>query len=89
MKTTTITVDIPDHVLEMAKEASEIQEIPFDHFVSQALIVKSAPPDKPWVAASGQLSHLHEETMQIMDLIEETFDPEMIEEREKARGAAA
>jgi len=83
MKTTTITVDIPDHVLEMAKEASEVQEIPFDHFVSQALIVKSAPPDKPWVAASGQLSHLHEETMEIMDLIDEEFSSErMIEKME-------
>jgi len=33
--------------------------------------------------AFGALRDLHEENLQIMDLIDEAFDPEMLEERER------
>jgi len=36
----------------------------------------------------GALSDLHEENLQIMDLIEEAFDPEMVEERKRMKAAA-
>jgi len=38
--------------------------------------------------AFGALADLHEENLQIMDLIEEAFDPEMIEERKRIQAAA-
>jgi len=38
--------------------------------------------------AFGALADLHEENLQIMDLIEEAFDPEVIEERKRMKAAA-
>jgi|GEM_PF-3591389 len=36
----------------------------------------------------GALGDLHEENLRIMDLIEEAFDPEMVEERKRMKAAA-
>jgi len=70
---------------------NEVIELPRDtvrfHQLIEEVFGPNSRPDEHTqqlrMKSFGALADLHEENLQIMDLIEETFDPEMLEERKR------
>ena len=70
------TVEIPDALFRRAKSAAAERGISLRVLLTEALTEKlsSPKPDtKQWMAAFGQLKHLHEDNVQIQALIDEEF----------------
>ena len=76
--------ELRDAIFRRAKSKAAERGIPLRQFVTEAVeekLKKPAPAtEKPWMKHVGKLKHLHKETVQINQAIEEAFetiDPEM------------
>jgi len=87
---TTETIELPQELYARAEQTAKAKGIALADFVTEAVQARSEPDAYTQflrMRAFGGLSDLHEENLRIMDLIEETFDPEMLEERKREAGA--
>jgi len=80
----TTTIELPPDLYARAEATAKKRGVSINAFVAES-VANHAEPDPAVrarrIKASIELSHLHEENIRIMDLIEETFDPEMAAER--------
>lgn len=72
------TLEIPDAIFRRAKSAAAERGVPLREFVTQAVKDKLAAhantAERPWVKHMGKLKHLHQETVRINRLIDESFE---------------
>ena len=71
------TLEIPDTLFRQAKTAAAQKGIPLRELVTEALADKLRPKqevDKPWMSSFGGLSHLHQETLRINQIIRDEFE---------------
>jgi len=91
MTTTPTTIELSPAVYHVAECTARARGLSVADYLAEA-IMGGPPPDAETkeriLTASQELSHLHEENVRIMDLIEETFDPEMAAERLAQEAAA-
>jgi len=90
-ETQTTTVELPAVTYYVAEQIAKRRGLSVADYLAEVVHGGPRPDDETRariLAASQELSHLHEENVRIMDLIEDTFDPEMAKER-RAQEAAA
>lgn len=72
------TLEIPDRTFSKAKAPASALGIPLREYVTQAveekLIQGSRVTDRLWLECTGELAHLHGETLRIQKLIDEEFE---------------
>jgi hypothetical protein len=76
------TLEIPDFVFRRAKSVAAQRGIPLRQFVTEAVQdkLKISSQEKPWMKHVGKLKHLHKESREVEQRVEEAFeqiDPEL------------
>jgi hypothetical protein len=72
------TLEIPDHIFRRAKSLAARRGIPLRVLVTEAVVEKLKASDKQdeklWLKLAGGLRHLHKETQQINQIINNEFE---------------